>query len=133
MTKKTNRQITDLHLDTRLASSREAINKTFATGGKAVSGAFNTLWADIEVLRETQRKKLEVSRSAAATAAAAPSSAVALGKRPEALDDDVGSINNGKTAPGTTTTMKRKLPFPNPKKPKQFFYLKNLIQKYQIH
>jgi len=53
------RQVAELHLDERLASSREAINKTLATSSKAVSGAINNLWADIEVMRETQRKKNE--------------------------------------------------------------------------
>jgi len=59
------RQIAELHLDERIASSRDAINKTLATSSKAVSGAFNNLWADIEVMRETQRKKNEARASTA--------------------------------------------------------------------
>ena len=50
-------QIQELHLDERLATSREALNKHLATGQKKVSTAFNNLWADIEAMREAQRKR----------------------------------------------------------------------------
>ena len=50
-------QISDLHLDERLATSKEVLNKHLATGSKKVSTAFNTLWADIEAMREAQRKR----------------------------------------------------------------------------
>lgn len=77
------RQVAELHLDERLASSREAINKTLATSSKAVSGAINNLWADIEVMRETQRKKNEAARAAASAPALNPE------KAREPLDDAV--------------------------------------------
>ncbi|MCJ1278497.1 late secretory pathway protein avl9 [Puttea exsequens] len=50
-------QIQTLHLDERLATSKEALNKHLATGHKKVSTAFSNLWADIEALREAQRKR----------------------------------------------------------------------------
>lgn len=54
-------QIQTLHLDERLASSKEALNKHLATGQKKVSTAFTHLWADIEALREAQRKRAEAA------------------------------------------------------------------------
>jgi hypothetical protein len=56
-------QVADLHLDERLQASREQIGKTFASGQKKVSTAFNNLWADIEKMREEQRQKQEESRN----------------------------------------------------------------------
>ncbi|KAH8698446.1 transport protein Avl9-domain-containing protein [Talaromyces proteolyticus] len=52
-------QVSELHLDERVREGREALNKTFATGQKKVSSAFNSFWADIEALREAQRKRNE--------------------------------------------------------------------------
>jgi hypothetical protein len=57
-------QIQTLHLDDRLATSKEALNKHLATGHKKVSTAFSTLWADIEAMRETQRKRAEMNQLA---------------------------------------------------------------------
>ena len=54
-------QIQTLHLDDRLATSKEALNKHLATGHKKVSTAFSNLWADIEAMREAQRKRAEVA------------------------------------------------------------------------
>lgn len=56
-------QIQTLHLDERLATSKEALNKHLATGQKKVSTAFAGLWADIEAMREAQRKRAEASVS----------------------------------------------------------------------
>ena len=50
-------QIQILHLDERLATSKETLNKHLATGQKKVSTAFNNLWADLEAMREAQRKR----------------------------------------------------------------------------
>ena len=50
-------QIQTLHLDDRLATSKEALNKHLAMGHKKVSTAFSNLWADIEAMREAQRKR----------------------------------------------------------------------------
>ncbi|EER27183.1 hypothetical protein CPC735_025190 [Coccidioides posadasii C735 delta SOWgp] len=52
-------QMSDLHLDERMREGREALNKHLATGQKKVTAAFNSLWADIEAIREAQRKKNE--------------------------------------------------------------------------
>jgi hypothetical protein len=51
------RQVAELHLDERIQSSREAIGKHLATGQKKVSTAFNSLWNDIETMREAQRQR----------------------------------------------------------------------------
>ena len=50
-------QIQTLHLDERLATSKEALNKHLATGQKKVSTALAHVWADIEAMREAQRKR----------------------------------------------------------------------------
>ncbi|KAI9751874.1 MAG: hypothetical protein M4579_005856 [Chaenotheca gracillima] len=52
-------QAAELHLDERFNTGREALNKHLATGQKKVSSAFNNLWADIESMREAQRRKQE--------------------------------------------------------------------------
>lgn len=57
-------QVAELHLDERLATSKELLNKHLATGQKKVSTAFNNLWADIEVMREAQRKRHEEQKDA---------------------------------------------------------------------
>ncbi|EED21587.1 Avl9 protein, putative [Talaromyces stipitatus ATCC 10500] len=57
-------QVSELHLDERVREGREALNKTLASGQKKVSSAFNSFWADIEALREAQRKKNEEKTAA---------------------------------------------------------------------
>ncbi|OJD09907.1 hypothetical protein AJ78_08862 [Emergomyces pasteurianus Ep9510] len=52
-------QVAELHLDERVREGREALNKHLATGQKKVSSAFNSFWADIEAMRENQRKRNE--------------------------------------------------------------------------
>lgn len=52
-------QVADLHLDERVREGRETLNKHLATGQKKVSAAFNSFWADIESMREAQRKRNE--------------------------------------------------------------------------
>ena len=54
-----NLQIQSLNLDERLATGKEALNKHLADGQKKVSTAFANLWADIEAIREAQRKRAE--------------------------------------------------------------------------
>lgn len=49
-------QVSDLHLDERLQTSKEVLGKTLASGQKKVTTAFGNLWADIEVMREAQRE-----------------------------------------------------------------------------
>ena len=57
------RQISELHLDERLQVGRETLNKHLEIGQKRVTNAFGTLWADLEGLREAQRKRLEEQRA----------------------------------------------------------------------
>lgn len=52
-------QVADLHLDERVREGREALNRHLATGQKKVSAAFSNFWADIEAMREAQRKRNE--------------------------------------------------------------------------
>ncbi len=59
-------QIAELHLDERFSTGKEVLNKHLATSQKKVSSAFNNLWADIEVMREAQRKRHEEQRAAQA-------------------------------------------------------------------
>ncbi|THW32141.1 hypothetical protein D6C77_06187 [Aureobasidium pullulans] len=63
-------QVSELHLDERWRGSKEAVGKHISTGRERVAGAINTLWADIEVMREAQRKRVEEQKAAAAVAAA---------------------------------------------------------------
>ncbi|KAH0283040.1 hypothetical protein KCU62_g9318, partial [Aureobasidium sp. EXF-3399] len=59
-------QVSELHLDERWRSNKEAMGKHISTGRERVAGAINTLWADIEVMREAQRKRAEEQKAAAA-------------------------------------------------------------------
>lgn len=60
-------QVADLHLDERFQASRDHIGKSWASSQKKVSTAFNNLWADIEKMREDQRKRQEEARVARAS------------------------------------------------------------------
>jgi hypothetical protein len=59
-------QVSELHLDERWRGSKEAMGKHISTGRERVTGAINTMWADIEVMREAQRKRAEEQKAAAA-------------------------------------------------------------------
>lgn len=52
-------QVAGLHLDDRVREGREVLNRHLSTGQKKVSAAFNNFWADIESMREAQRKRNE--------------------------------------------------------------------------
>jgi hypothetical protein len=60
-------QVSELHLDERFQSGREVIGKHLATGQKKVSTAFNSLWADMEAMREAQRKRALEQKAAGPT------------------------------------------------------------------
>ena len=64
-------QVAELHLDERFNQTREVVGKRLADGRTQVTSAFNKVWADVEVMREAQRKRSEEARAAAA---ASPSS-----------------------------------------------------------
>lgn len=58
-------QVADLHLDERFSQTKEVVGKRLADGRVQVTTAFNKVWADIEVMREAQRKRAEEARAAA--------------------------------------------------------------------
>ena len=60
-------QVAELHLDERFNQTREVVGKRLADGRMQVSSAFNKVWADIEVMREAQRKRSEEARATGAT------------------------------------------------------------------
>lgn len=65
-------QVAELHLDERFNQTRDVVNKRLADGRTQVSSAFNKVWADIEVMREAQRKRSEATRAAAVEAPSSP-------------------------------------------------------------
>ncbi|KAF2127809.1 hypothetical protein P153DRAFT_295297 [Dothidotthia symphoricarpi CBS 119687] len=58
-------QVAEMHLDERLEKSRDVIGKQIAVGQQKVSSAFNNLWAEMEAMREAQRKRQDEQRQAA--------------------------------------------------------------------
>ncbi|KAI9846462.1 MAG: late secretory pathway protein avl9 [Thelocarpon superellum] len=58
-------QVSELHLDERFHTGKEVLGKHLATSQKKVSSAFKEIWADIEVMREAQRKRHEERQAAA--------------------------------------------------------------------
>lgn len=52
-------QVAELHLDDRVREGREALGRHFSTGQKKVSAVFNNFWADIDAMRDAQRKRNE--------------------------------------------------------------------------
>jgi hypothetical protein len=58
-------QVAELHLDERFNQTRDVVNERIAAGRSQVTSAFNKVWADIEVMREAQRKRSEEARAAA--------------------------------------------------------------------
>ncbi|KAL4943146.1 hypothetical protein BDV06DRAFT_221486 [Aspergillus oleicola] len=65
-------QVADLHLDEKVREGREALGRHISTGQKKVSAAFNSFWADIESMREAQRKKNEEKTAANVSANQSP-------------------------------------------------------------
>ncbi|ORY65488.1 transport protein Avl9-domain-containing protein [Pseudomassariella vexata] len=59
-------QVQELHLDERFAVGREVIGRNAATARDKASTMFNKLYADMEAMREAQRKRAEESKAAAA-------------------------------------------------------------------
>ncbi|KAI1426911.1 transport protein Avl9-domain-containing protein [Xylaria sp. FL1777] len=52
-------QVQDLHLDERFAVGKEVLGRNLAVGREKASTLFNKLYADMEALREAQRKRAE--------------------------------------------------------------------------
>ncbi|KAH7084413.1 LAlv9 family protein [Paraphoma chrysanthemicola] len=58
-------QVAEMHLNERLEKSREALGQQLAVGQQKVSSAYNRLWAEMEAMREAQKKRAEEQRLAA--------------------------------------------------------------------
>ncbi|KAI0428299.1 hypothetical protein F5Y09DRAFT_343821 [Xylaria sp. FL1042] len=56
-------QVQDLHLDERFAVGKEVLGRNLAAGREKASTLFNKLYADMEALREVQRKRAEESKA----------------------------------------------------------------------
>lgn len=52
-------QVAELHLDERVREGREALGRHLSTGQKKVSAVFNSFWADIDAMRDAQRRRNE--------------------------------------------------------------------------
>ncbi|KAI1468714.1 transport protein Avl9-domain-containing protein [Daldinia caldariorum] len=61
-------QVQDLHLDERFAVGKEVLGRNLTAGRDKASTIFNKLYADMEALREAQRKRAEESQAAQAAA-----------------------------------------------------------------
>jgi hypothetical protein len=59
-------QVQDLHLDERFAQGKEMVGRNLAAGREKASSVFNKLYADMEALREAQRRRAEEARAQAA-------------------------------------------------------------------
>ena len=55
-------QVKEFHLDERFAVGKEALGRNFQAGREKASTVFNKLYADMEALRESQRRKHEEQR-----------------------------------------------------------------------
>ncbi|RKU47613.1 late secretory pathway protein avl9, variant 2 [Coniochaeta pulveracea] len=58
-------QVQDLHLDERFAQGKEIVGRNLAAGREKASSVFNKLYADMEALREAQRRRAEEARAQA--------------------------------------------------------------------
>ncbi|KAI0459364.1 hypothetical protein F5B21DRAFT_456453 [Xylaria acuta] len=56
-------QVQDLHLDERFAVGKEVLGRNLAAGRDKASTMFNKFYADMEALREVQRKRAEESKT----------------------------------------------------------------------
>ncbi|KAI1176771.1 transport protein Avl9-domain-containing protein [Nemania sp. FL0916] len=56
-------QVQDLHLDERFAVGKEVLGRNLAAGREKASTLFNKFYADMETLREAQRKRADESRA----------------------------------------------------------------------
>ena len=55
-------QVKEFHLDERFAVGKEVLGRNFQAGREKASTVFNKLYADMEALRESQRRKQEEQR-----------------------------------------------------------------------
>ena len=60
-------QVQDMHLDERFAAGREVLGRNAAAAREKASTMFNKFYADMETMREAQRKRAEETKAAAET------------------------------------------------------------------
>lgn len=61
-------QVQELHLDERFAQGREVLGRNLAAGREKASTLFNKLYADMEAMREAQRRRADEARPKTNTA-----------------------------------------------------------------
>jgi len=61
-------QVHEMGLDERWRGGKEVLGKHLATGQQRVSGSINTLWTNIETMREAQRKRAAEQKAVVAAA-----------------------------------------------------------------
>lgn len=92
-------QVAELHLDDRVREGREALGRHFSTGQKKVSAVFNNFWADIDAMRDAQRRRNE-EKSAQSQRSSMDRPRQSIGSPPLA-PADAASITSG---PGNNNT-----------------------------
>ncbi|KAI1393954.1 transport protein Avl9-domain-containing protein [Hypoxylon trugodes] len=85
-------QVQDLHLDERFAVGREVLGRNLAAGRDKASLIFNKLYADMEALREAQRKRAEEAQLAQSAAEKNGSATPSVdGSKPQPAASSVGA------------------------------------------
>jgi hypothetical protein len=85
-------QVQDLHLDEKFAVGKEILGEKLAAGRERAGAFLNKVYADMEVLRENQRRRAEEQKAAAAMTA-----------------HDAAAQSDGATSP---TTGQQRIPLP---------------------
>lgn len=99
-------QVAELHLDDRVREGREALGRHFSTGQKKVSAVFNNFWADIDAMRDAQRRRNE-EKSAQSQRSSIDRPRQSIGSPPLAPADAASitsSPGNNNTNTNTNTT-----------------------------
>lgn len=84
-------QVQDLHWDERFAQGKEVLGRNLAAGREKASTLFNKLYADMEALREAQRKRAEETRAQQASAGPQNEKGGAGGSGPQQTTQSVSS------------------------------------------
>lgn len=91
-------QVQDFHLDERFAVGKEVLGRNLAAGKEKASTVFNKLYADMEALREAQRKRHEEQKAAAEKDGSTPPPTPGWGPKKEAAGATVTSISTKTSA-----------------------------------
>ncbi|KAM7214335.1 late secretory pathway protein AVL9 [Rhypophila decipiens] len=83
-------QVQDLHLDEKFAVGKEVLGRNLAAGREKASTMFNKFYADMEALREAQRKRAEEAKAQSTSTEREKSSGADLGKASQTVQS-VGS------------------------------------------